>query len=217
MERAGVCELAVGGVLYVVGVVFFKSDGLVPFAHAIWHLFVAAGASVHYYAIWRYLYLPESMLHTSRWQTPLCQRWRVVVACEKSVFKDTKCLNDLSGRADEWDVTQVGEGQVSPTKLLVLNLNASYMLRSETCLYSSPHGRSFIVRCVKFRCWFSKNEALIHILTEFRHKRQENSLSALIKCLNSDYVITQDESVNSMSKVNLQHWTLIRHLLTTNI
>lgn len=67
VERAGVCELAVGGVFYVVGVVFFKSDGLVPFAHAIWHLFVAAGACIHYYAIWRYLYLPESMLHTSRW------------------------------------------------------------------------------------------------------------------------------------------------------
>lgn len=66
VERTGTCELAMGGVLYVVGVVFFKSDGLVPFAHAIWHLFVAAGASVHYYAIWRYLYLPESMLHTSR-------------------------------------------------------------------------------------------------------------------------------------------------------
>lgn len=66
VERAGVCELAVGGVFYVVGVVFFKSDGLVPFAHAIWHLFVAAGASVHYYAIWRYLYLPECSLQTSR-------------------------------------------------------------------------------------------------------------------------------------------------------
>lgn len=66
VERAGVCELAVGGVFYVVGVVFFKSDGLVPFAHAIWHLFVAAGACIHYYAIWRYLYLPGTLLHTSR-------------------------------------------------------------------------------------------------------------------------------------------------------
>ncbi|CAL8266994.1 unnamed protein product [Gadus morhua 'NCC'] len=46
------------GVFYVVGVVFFKSDGLVPFAHAIWHLFVALGAGVHYYAIWRHLYAP---------------------------------------------------------------------------------------------------------------------------------------------------------------
>lgn len=66
VERAGVCELAAGGVLYVVGVVFFKSDGLVPFAHAIWHLFVAAGAAVHYYAIWRYLYVSGPLLQTSR-------------------------------------------------------------------------------------------------------------------------------------------------------
>ncbi|XP_010786502.1 monocyte to macrophage differentiation factor 2-like [Notothenia coriiceps] len=65
-ERSGVCELAVGGVFYTVGVIFFKSDGLVPFAHAIWHLFVAAGACVHYYAIWRYLYLPGPPLKTSR-------------------------------------------------------------------------------------------------------------------------------------------------------
>lgn len=66
VERAGVCELAAGGVFYVVGVVFFKSDGLVPFAHAIWHLFVAAGAGIHYYAIWRYLYVPGPLLQTSR-------------------------------------------------------------------------------------------------------------------------------------------------------
>lgn len=66
VERAGVCELAVGGVLYTVGVLFFKSDGLVPFAHAIWHLFVAAGAGVHYYAIWKYLYVPGPRLQTSR-------------------------------------------------------------------------------------------------------------------------------------------------------
>ncbi|KAK2894091.1 monocyte to macrophage differentiation factor 2a isoform X3 [Channa argus] len=66
VERAGVCELAMGGVFYVVGVGFFKSDGLVPFAHAIWHLFVVAGAGIHYYAIWRYLYVPGPPLQTSR-------------------------------------------------------------------------------------------------------------------------------------------------------
>ncbi|XP_033500515.1 monocyte to macrophage differentiation factor 2a isoform X3 [Epinephelus lanceolatus] len=66
VDRDGVCELALGGIFYVVGVVFFKSDGLVPFAHAIWHLFVAVGACIHYYAIWRYLYLPGPLLQTSR-------------------------------------------------------------------------------------------------------------------------------------------------------
>ncbi|KAM8824424.1 monocyte to macrophage differentiation factor 2a isoform 2-T2 [Synchiropus picturatus] len=66
VDRSGIGELATGGVLYTLGVFFFKSDGLVPFAHAIWHLFVAAGAGVHYYAIWWYLYLPAPLLQTSR-------------------------------------------------------------------------------------------------------------------------------------------------------
>ncbi|CAM9306514.1 monocyte to macrophage differentiation factor 2-like isoform X1 [Lethenteron reissneri] len=55
-EQDGVWELALGGALYALGVVFFKSDGLVPFAHAIWHVFVVLGATVHYFAIWRHLY-----------------------------------------------------------------------------------------------------------------------------------------------------------------
>lgn len=54
-DPAGIHELAVGGVIYVSGVVFFKLDGVVPFAHAIWHLFVGLGASAHYYAINKYL------------------------------------------------------------------------------------------------------------------------------------------------------------------
>uniref|UniRef100_A0A8C9QCP7 Monocyte to macrophage differentiation factor 2 n=1 Tax=Spermophilus dauricus TaxID=99837 RepID=A0A8C9QCP7_SPEDA len=53
--------LMTGGVFYCLGMVFFKSDGRIPFAHAIWHLFVAFGAGTHYYAIWRYLYLPSTL------------------------------------------------------------------------------------------------------------------------------------------------------------
>ncbi|XP_034741638.1 monocyte to macrophage differentiation factor 2-like isoform X2 [Etheostoma cragini] len=66
-EQSGLYELLVGGACYCLGMVFFKSDGIVPFAHAIWHLFVAMGAAIHYYAIWKYLYAqPSSQIQTSR-------------------------------------------------------------------------------------------------------------------------------------------------------
>ena len=66
-EQSGLCELLVGGACYCLGMVFFKSDGIVPFAHAIWHLFVAMGAAIHYYAIWKYLYAqPANRVQTSR-------------------------------------------------------------------------------------------------------------------------------------------------------
>uniref|UniRef100_T1J1H7 Monocyte to macrophage differentiation protein n=1 Tax=Strigamia maritima TaxID=126957 RepID=T1J1H7_STRMM len=48
-------ELMLGGVSYMVGVVFFKSDGRIPCAHAIWHLFVGLGAFYHYLAVVKYL------------------------------------------------------------------------------------------------------------------------------------------------------------------
>jgi monocyte-to-macrophage differentiation protein len=54
-DPAGVHELAIGGVIYVCGVIFFKLDGVVPFAHAIWHVFVGLGALAHFYAINKYL------------------------------------------------------------------------------------------------------------------------------------------------------------------
>ncbi|KAJ0174509.1 hypothetical protein K1T71_009617 [Dendrolimus kikuchii] len=51
-------DLKLGGILYLMGVFFFKSDGRIPFAHAIWHIFVALAATVHYLAILRHLF-PE--------------------------------------------------------------------------------------------------------------------------------------------------------------
>ncbi|KAI2667030.1 Monocyte to macrophage differentiation factor [Labeo rohita] len=57
----GLYELAFGGLVYCLGVVFFKSDGVIPFAHAIWHVFVALAAAIHYYAIWKYLYRSPSL------------------------------------------------------------------------------------------------------------------------------------------------------------
>ncbi|XP_034046139.1 monocyte to macrophage differentiation factor [Thalassophryne amazonica] len=52
----GLHEVAWGGFIYCLGIFFFKCDGIIPFAHAIWHTFVALAAAVHYYAIWKYLY-----------------------------------------------------------------------------------------------------------------------------------------------------------------
>ncbi|XP_067137136.1 monocyte to macrophage differentiation factor isoform X1 [Centruroides vittatus] len=71
-ERSGMLELTAGGLLYIVGVVFFKSDGRIPCAHAIWHLFVNVGALCHYYAICKYLLRPDRThgIDVSRPRTP---------------------------------------------------------------------------------------------------------------------------------------------------
>ncbi|XP_030745297.1 monocyte to macrophage differentiation factor [Sitophilus oryzae] len=61
----GMMELTIGGILYVTGVIFFKCDGVIPFAHAIWHLFVATAAYFHYYAILNYLYPIVNVGHES--------------------------------------------------------------------------------------------------------------------------------------------------------
>jgi len=54
-EWSGLYELAMGGAIYIFGIYFFKSDGCIPCAHAIWHIFVVIGATFHYYAVYKYL------------------------------------------------------------------------------------------------------------------------------------------------------------------
>ena len=56
-DKAGLAEVGLGGVFYVSGVAFFKLDGRLPFAHAIWHVFCATGAWFHFYAVYTHLYL----------------------------------------------------------------------------------------------------------------------------------------------------------------
>ncbi|XP_016938797.3 monocyte to macrophage differentiation factor isoform X1 [Drosophila suzukii] len=52
----GMLQLKFGGAFYILGIVFFKADGMIPMAHAIWHLFVVLAAGCHYYAILMNLY-----------------------------------------------------------------------------------------------------------------------------------------------------------------
>ena len=44
----GLADLWLGGAFYIVGILFFKADGFLPFAHAIWHGFVIVGALIHF-------------------------------------------------------------------------------------------------------------------------------------------------------------------------
>ncbi|ELU12479.1 hypothetical protein CAPTEDRAFT_159890 [Capitella teleta] len=58
--RAGLYEMAIGGAVYISGVFFFKCDGVIPFAHAIWHCFVSIGACLHFIAVCVYLLGPHN-------------------------------------------------------------------------------------------------------------------------------------------------------------
>ena len=67
--------MALGGAVYIFGVGFFKCDGIIPFAHAIWHCFVFTGAILHYCAVCKYLLgagaLGVSMHHDGVIDVPL--------------------------------------------------------------------------------------------------------------------------------------------------
>lgn len=54
MSSGGVTLLAMGGVIYSVGVIFYVSKRI-PFNHAIWHGFVLGGCVCHFMAIYFYV------------------------------------------------------------------------------------------------------------------------------------------------------------------
>ena len=47
----GLMYVLYGGIFYVLGILFFMSDKKVPYFHAIWHLFVLAGSSFHFFMV----------------------------------------------------------------------------------------------------------------------------------------------------------------------
>lgn len=56
VELGGVIYLALGGLAYSLGVIFYKWKSL-PFNHAIWHLFVLAGTILQFFAVLFYVVL----------------------------------------------------------------------------------------------------------------------------------------------------------------
>ena len=50
----GMTLLMVGGILYTLGTIFYVWRGF-PYHHAIWHLFVLAGSTAHFLAVFLYL------------------------------------------------------------------------------------------------------------------------------------------------------------------
>ena len=43
LPAVSLCAMLIGGVSYGVGTIFFSSDGELPFAHGMWHVFVLGG------------------------------------------------------------------------------------------------------------------------------------------------------------------------------
>jgi hemolysin III len=58
VPMSGLIWLAAGGLCYTAGVIFYASKRI-PYAHAIWHLFVLAGSACHYFAVLRALLPPR--------------------------------------------------------------------------------------------------------------------------------------------------------------
>ena len=51
LGSTGFAWVAAGGIMYTVGIIFYALDTRMKHAHGIWHLFVMAGSTAHYFAI----------------------------------------------------------------------------------------------------------------------------------------------------------------------
>jgi len=51
VPTAGLLWLLAGGLFYTAGVAFYATDSRLRFGHLIWHLFVMAGTTCHYFAV----------------------------------------------------------------------------------------------------------------------------------------------------------------------
>ena len=56
MPPTGFYLLLLGGFVYMIGILFYKAEGKVPYAHLFWHLFVMGGAFLHYIVMIRFVF-----------------------------------------------------------------------------------------------------------------------------------------------------------------
>lgn len=56
LPAEGFNGLIIGGIVYMLGIFFYKSEGRVPYAHLIWHLFVMGGCLIHYLVMVNYVF-----------------------------------------------------------------------------------------------------------------------------------------------------------------
>ncbi|MDD5286966.1 MAG: hemolysin III family protein [Desulfuromonadaceae bacterium] len=54
VPTSGLLWMGAGGLAYTTGVVFFAADSRIRYGHFIWHLFVMAGTTFHYLAVYWY-------------------------------------------------------------------------------------------------------------------------------------------------------------------
>lgn len=55
MPWPGIMLLSLGGIMYTVGIVFYKANGI-RYMHFVWHLFVLAGSIIQFLAIYLYCF-----------------------------------------------------------------------------------------------------------------------------------------------------------------
>ena len=55
VPTGAVLLLLAGGIVYTAGTFFYTKDSAIPYAHAVWHLFVIAGSALHFLAVICYL------------------------------------------------------------------------------------------------------------------------------------------------------------------
>jgi hemolysin III len=55
LSWGGFAWLAVGGLLYTVGIIFYATDDKLRHGHGVWHLFVLGGSAAHYFTVLFYV------------------------------------------------------------------------------------------------------------------------------------------------------------------